>query len=414
MSLEPTVRFDAVWKRLSRRAQVSTFAELLYALPKRLLQARSDGLREHEFWALQNVSFELRPGETLGIIGPNGAGKSSVLKLLFRIFRPDRGDVKVKGRVTGLIELGAGFHPMLSGRENVFINGSILGMKQKEVRAKYESIVEFAELSEFMDMPVKNYSSGMYARLAFAIAAHADPDVLLVDEVLAVGDASFQARCYDWIEDIRKKGCTIVMVSHHMHLLQGASRLLYLREGQQQVLDTPAVAIERYLADQSEYLRGGDLQAAATQGITQVQLLRANEPVHELVAGDGGVFRVHYNFSEPVAGPVVTLELQHSDPRYSVLTPGGHLAQLCSAGALAECTAQGSGHFDVDVSAIQLPVGIYNVCASVKARGDFTALIRRDNILRFEVIRPDSSESGSLIDLPQRWSVATNSEVSQL
>ncbi|MCA8944865.1 MAG: ABC transporter ATP-binding protein, partial [Planctomycetes bacterium] len=155
MSTQPSVQFQSVWKRLTRRAQVSTFAELLYTIPKRILQGRQDGLSEHDFWALQDLNFELNPGETLGIIGPNGAGKSSVLKLLFRIFRPDRGQVIVNGRVTGLIELGAGFHPMLSGRENVFINGSILGMKQKEIRQKYASIIEFAELVEFADMPVK-------------------------------------------------------------------------------------------------------------------------------------------------------------------------------------------------------------------------------------------------------------------
>jgi lipopolysaccharide transport system ATP-binding protein len=248
---EPVMRMDHVWKRLSRRAQVASIGELVYGLPRRLLARRNgDGLLEHEFWALRDLNLELRPGEALGIVGPNGAGKSSILKLLFRIFRPERGTVRVNGRVTGLIELGAGFHPMLSGRDNVFINGAILGMKQREIRRKYDGIVEFAELQEFMDMPVKNFSSGMYARLAFAIAAHAEPALLLVDEVLAVGDASFQQRCHQWIAETRKRGCAMVMVSHQLETLRPATRCLYLNEGRAVMLDDPDTVIARYRRDQ--------------------------------------------------------------------------------------------------------------------------------------------------------------------
>ena len=413
MSTQPSVQFQSVWKRLTRRAQVSTFAELLYTIPKRILQGRQDGLSEHDFWALQDLNFELNPGETLGIIGPNGAGKSSVLKLLFRIFRPDRGQVIVNGRVTGLIELGAGFHPMLSGRENVFINGSILGMKQKEIRQKYASIIEFAELVEFADMPVKNYSSGMYARLAFAIAAHAEPDVLLVDEVLAVGDASFQARCYDWIERTRKKGCTIVMVSHQMHVLESASRVLYLNEGTPVMLDAPRPVIDRYMSDQAKLMTSGDNADDLAVGISRVQLLNNDNPTHELRAGDTATFRVHYRLAEPVVGPVVTLELMHNDPRFPIQTPGGQLAQLSSGASFRDQTIRGSGHVDVDLKSLQLPVGMYNVRAAVKGSGDFAAAIRRDDALRFEILRPPESESSSLIELPQSWRVVHQSEVPQ-
>jgi ABC-type polysaccharide/polyol phosphate transport system ATPase subunit len=203
----------------------------------------------HEFWALRGVSFTLNPGDMLGVIGPNGAGKSSILKLLFKIFRPDRGTVRVNGRVTGLIELGAGFHPMLSGRENVFINGAVLGMRQRELRAKYDQIVEFAELQEFMEMPVKNYSSGMYARLAFSIAAHAEPDLLLVDEVLAVGDESFQRKCYDWVAQMRKRGCAVVLVSHNLAVVEPASHCLYLKRGIIEASGEASGVIARYQQD---------------------------------------------------------------------------------------------------------------------------------------------------------------------
>jgi len=409
---DPGVVFKDVWKRLPRRTEVSTLAELLYALPKRALQRRDeDGLLPHEFWALRNLSFELQPGESLGVIGPNGAGKSSILKLIFRIFRPDRGTVRAKGRVTGLIELGAGFHPMLSGRENVFINGSILGMRQKEIRRKYDSIVEFAELAEFMDMPVKNFSSGMHARLAFAIAAHADPDVLLVDEVLAVGDASFQNRCYEWIENRRRLGCSIVIVTHQMQVVQSATRCLYLNEGRPMMMDEPAPVIDRYLRDQAERMERADAQPAASPGITQVQLLdRHQHPVHEVEAGAPVTLRVHWKFPEPVIGPVVTLDLLHDDPRFLISTPGGNLAQLSSGESLAAEVAQGSGAFDVVVDGLHLPVGMYCVRAAVKAHGALTAAMRRDDALRFEVRRPAGSESHALIELAQNWSVVAPTE----
>lgn len=398
------LRIDHAWKRLARRAQVRTLAELLYGLPRRMLTPRdADGLREHEFWALRELDLALERGETLGVIGPNGAGKSTILKLIARIMRPDRGSVTVQGRVTGLIELGAGFHPMLSGRENVFINGAIHGMKRRDIRSKFDSIVEFAGLGEFMDMPVKNYSSGMYARLAFAIAAHAQPDLLLVDEVLAVGDASFQARCYDWIEQRRREGCAIVLVSHHMAVVQATTRCLYLRDGRAVMLDSPRTVIDRYLADQAQIIKDSASVAPDHQGITSVELLGpSGEPVYEIQAGAPAVFRVHYNLGESVAAPGVTLELLHSDPRFPISTPGGSLACLDSGDALGG-TVQGRGAFTVRVAGLHLPVGMYSVNAAVKSAGALTAGIRRDEALRFEVTRPAGSTAYALIELQQQW-----------
>ena len=404
----PRVELKDVWKRLQRRSEVSTLAELLYGLPRRLFQRpNEDGLRPHQFWALQNISFALEPGETLGIIGPNGAGKSSILKLLFRIFRPDRGSVHVQGRVTGLIELGAGFHPMLPGRDNVFIYGSILGMSQREIRSKYDGIVEFAEMADFMEMPVKNYSSGMYARLAFAVAAHADPDVLLVDEVLAVGDASFQARCHDWIERRRRLGCSIVIVSHQMHVIQAATRCMYINQGQSLMLEAPRPVIDRYMRDQAERMQ----HTESEQGICRVELLNEHhEPIQELVAGMAVTMRVHWKLPEPVVGPVVTLDLVHDDPRYLISTPGGNLAQLSSGDTLNGETAHGSGVFDVQIERLQLPIGMYRVNAAVKARDAFIAAVRMEDAVRFEVRRPADSDSHALLELPQRWSLSQPTE----
>ncbi len=168
------------------------------------LHPKSDRLRRKEFWAVDDVSFELRKGETLGIIGPNGAGKTTLLKMLNGIVLPDKGSLRIKGRVGALIQVGAGFHPQLTGRENIYINGAILGMGKREIDKKFDAIVEFADIGDFLDTPVKHYSSGMFVRLGFAVAVHCEPEILLVDEVLAVGDTGFQTKCFNKIGELKK------------------------------------------------------------------------------------------------------------------------------------------------------------------------------------------------------------------
>lgn len=180
---------------------------------------RKDGLLEDEFWALKDISFNVLPGEAIGIIGLNGAGKTTLLKLLSQITPPTKGEIILRGRVASLLEVGTGFHPELTGRENIYLNGAILGMKQKEIKKRFDEIVEFAEIEKFLDTPVKHYSSGMYMRLAFAVAAHLEPDILLIDEVLAVGDINFQKKCLGKMEDITSKGKTILFVSHNLQII---------------------------------------------------------------------------------------------------------------------------------------------------------------------------------------------------
>src|SRR5512144_1128812 len=172
--------------------------------------------RQHDFWALRDVSFDVPRGETLGIIGHNGAGKSTLMKLLSGITAPTEGEITIRGRLAALIELGSGFHPELTGRENVFMSAAVLGMRRRGIAAKFDSIVEFAGRGEFIDVPVKWYSSGMYVRLGFAIAAHVDVDILLVDEVLAVGDAAFQIQCHERLNELRRAGTTMLFISHDL------------------------------------------------------------------------------------------------------------------------------------------------------------------------------------------------------
>ena len=175
---------------------------------------RRHRVKYDEFWALKDISFEVPSGTTFALIGENGSGKSTLLKCIARILRPESGEIVTKGKISALLELGAGFHPELSGRDNVFVNGSILGLSRKEIERRFDQIVEFAGLEKFIDVPVKNYSSGMYMRLGFSVAINVDPDILLIDEVLAVGDAEFQLRCLEKIDELRSAGKTIVIVTH--------------------------------------------------------------------------------------------------------------------------------------------------------------------------------------------------------
>ena len=207
--------------RDATRCCASTLTGTFTAPFKRLLHGNGVGGDEKStIWALKNVSFEVQHGEVVGIIGRNGAGKSTLLKILARITEPTEGLVHMRGRVGSLLEVGTGFHPELTGRENIFLNGAILGMGRKEIQRKFDEIVDFAEIEQFIDTPVKHYSSGMYMRLAFAVAAHLEPEILLVDEVLAVGDAAFQKKCLGKMDEVAKDGRTVFFVSHNMDAVQ--------------------------------------------------------------------------------------------------------------------------------------------------------------------------------------------------
>ncbi len=202
---------------------------------------------ETEFWALSNLSFEIAKGDVVGIIGRNGAGKSTLLKILSRITQPTSGKVRIRGRVASLLEVGTGFHPELTGRENIFLNGTILGMSHKEIRGKFDAIVAFSEIEKFIDTPVKRYSSGMYVRLAFAVAAHLEPEILVIDEVLAVGDAQFQKKCLGKMESVSKEGRTVLFVSHSMPTISSlCTRCILLEEGKILIDGEVSKAILRY------------------------------------------------------------------------------------------------------------------------------------------------------------------------
>jgi lipopolysaccharide transport system ATP-binding protein len=244
-----SLRLDHVFKRFRRGQRHDSLRDLIPSLVKRAVSRDRDrALVAEEFWVLNDISFELKQGDTLGIIGHNGAGKSTMLKHLSGIMEPTRGSIEVKGRLSALIEVGAGFHPDLTGRENVFLNGVILGMTRAEVKRKFDEIVDFAGLAEFIDTPVKRYSSGMFARLGFSVAAHLEPDILVIDEVLSVGDFAFQRKGLEKMRAIAKGGATVIFVSHNLQAVaEFCERGILLEKGRVIADGATDEVIRRYL-----------------------------------------------------------------------------------------------------------------------------------------------------------------------
>lgn len=283
------------------------------------LSSDSGRIRNGEFWALDDVSFEVKRGETLGIIGANGSGKTTLLKLLNGIFMPDKGRIEIRGKVGALIEIGAGFHPMLTGRENIYINGTILGMSKKEIDKKFDEIVDFSGIGDFIDAPVKHYSSGMYVRLGFAVAVHCEPDILLIDEVLAVGDEGFRRKCISKLNEFKSAGKAIVLVSHSMELIQGyCNHVIWVDSGVIKSIDTPLKVIDKYLRHivdiRQTAVKRGRRWGSGDATITNSQLLDADgKEVTKIKAGDEVSVVAKVKFKESVENPVFGMLLKNSE-----------------------------------------------------------------------------------------------------
>jgi lipopolysaccharide transport system ATP-binding protein len=251
--MKPIIRCEHLGKKYLLGARETVAPTLREALKNSLkskarIFSRQNGDRQTMVWALRDVSFEIYPGEVVGIIGPNGAGKSTLLKILARITRPTTGQADLYGQTGSLLGVGTGFHPDLTGRENIYLNGAILGMDRNEIARKFDEIVAFAEVEDFLDTPAKRYSSGMYLRLGFAIAAHLEPDILLLDEALTVGDAAFQAKCLQKIKDASLEGTTVLFVSHNVYAVgQLCDRAFHIHSGQLQDDGIPEMVVSNYL-----------------------------------------------------------------------------------------------------------------------------------------------------------------------
>jgi lipopolysaccharide transport system ATP-binding protein len=275
-------------------------------LPRRRLRLRRNRVRREDFWALRDVSFELPEGEVLGVIGANGAGKSTLLKILARITDPTEGQAEIRGRVGSLLEVGTGFHPDLPGRDNVFLNGAILGMRRSEIRRKFDDIVEFAGVSQFIDVPVKWYSSGMYVRLAFAVAAHLEPEILFVDEVLSVGDLAFQQKCLGRMDELAHGGRTVLFVSHNLAAVSAiCTQAIYLEQGRVVSQGGVREVIDKYVDHVKAPARTSVRDRADRQGDGRI---RVTDIVvgsgHSVATGEDVDIEVHYEAREPVHASV--------------------------------------------------------------------------------------------------------------
>ncbi len=331
------------------------------------LRVPSERLRKKEFWALDGVSFEIKRGERFGIIGPNGSGKTTILKIISGIYGPDKGSVTVKGRVGALIAVGAGFHPQLTGRENIYINGSILGMSRREIRSKFDRIVAFSGLEDFLDTPVKFYSSGMFVKLGFAVAAHCEPDILLVDEVLAVGDIAFQAKCLNRLEELKKQGVTTLLVSHHMPKIGSfCERVLYLAEGRAKVIAEPHVAInafecDTYFADEAVK---SNVQCPGYVPLGGAKITNLTFERHE-----NGHVRVDYGAPIRFSFDYDLMDKDPADCAFAVLVKRVSDGVMCF-GALSSFhgfrVEQPRGRMHVDIDGHNLVPGIYNLDAQIR------------------------------------------------
>jgi ABC-type polysaccharide/polyol phosphate transport system ATPase subunit len=283
-------------------------------------------------WALRGVSLAIRPGTTVGLIGPNGAGKSTTLKLMARILVPDQGQVRVAGRLSALLELGAGFQVEYTGRENVFLNASLLGLSAREIRRRFDEIVAFAELEEHIDAPVRTYSSGMYMRLAFAVAAHIDPEIMLVDEILAVGDELFQRKCFEWLDRFQSRGGTIVMVTHNLGAVRDlCTEAAWIEGGLIRQLGAAEDVVNGYLDDVRERIAraqepgGGADPSRAPLEIADVRLLnRKGEPAEQLTTGEPLTVEIAYVVNGPVETPMFGVAIHRNDGLYVYGTNTGN------------------------------------------------------------------------------------------
>jgi len=303
--------------RLRRGWHVTSLRDEVVRLGCRVL-GRPVEPRE-EFWALRDVTFSLERGEILGLVGMNGAGKSTLLKILSKVTVPTRGSFVARGRLGALIEIGAGFHPELSGRENIFLNGAIMGMSRREVQGKFDRIVSFAEVERFIDTPIKHYSSGMQMRLGFAVAAHTDPDILLIDEILAVGDASFQAKCLNKLAELKEEDKTIILVSHNLTTItEHSKRVLWLDQGTVRMIGEPDAVVDAFLEHVTEEI-GSDDEAGGLGGrdvgkkISILGVSLADEfqhPQSRFDRGDAVLIDVTYSSSQAMPGAVFLISIQ--------------------------------------------------------------------------------------------------------
>jgi len=363
------------------------------------------GRHSKTIWAVRDVSFEVHHGEALGIIGPNGAGKSTVLKLLSKITAPTAGEIMIRGKLSALIEVGSGFHPELTGRENVYLSGSILGMRRREITRQLDSIVDFAEIRQFIDTPVKHYSSGMYVRLGFSISAHLHPDILLLDEVLAVGDAAFQSKCFRRITELRQSGTTIVFISHDLNAVTRiCDRALLLMGGQIVARGTTHTVIAEYQR-LTDGLVQSSVKLSGEARITSVRISDGDDcDAATYHTGHPLNVRLDYTVSKPVEDAAFEVFLYSSD-----WSQFGHLTTELSNDLIH--LEPGVGTIGFSVPELGLQPGTYRVSATIIHRGQppGKAVDYREKCTTL-IVEPGKQVRGSFY-MPYKWQLSSGGEV---
>ena len=372
---------------------------------KQLITRRS-GSRYEEFTAVKDVTFDVREGEVFGVIGQNGSGKSTLLKCMAGILQPNQGTVTVHKRMSALLELGAGFHPELSGRENVFLNAAILGMGRKEIAGRFDEIVEFSGLENFIDAPVKTYSSGMYVRLAFAVAINVDPRLLIVDEILAVGDVTFQQRCLEKFVDFRNDGRTIVLVTHDLGSVKNmCDRAIWLTHGVVTGEGDPAELVEAYtemmLGNRNRNADGSVRRGSGELQIERVEMfVEGNEePVKRFRTGNNIRLRLHYRADKPVPRPVFGFSIEHLG--------GATVTSPCTRDVgLIPDRVVGEGFVEIALNNVALLPGTYDMHTTVS---DFNRQHEYDVLhlaLRFDVMTGKPYETVGLMTMAPTWKLS--------
>jgi ABC-2 type transport system ATP-binding protein len=360
--------------------------------------------RYEEFWALKGIDFEVPTGSTFGVIGSNGSGKSTLLKTLAGILTPEKGSVEIDGRVSALLELGAGFHPELSGQENVYLNGAILGLSKKQITERFDDIVEFAGIAEFIDTPVKNYSSGMFVRLGFAVAAHVEPDVLLIDEVLSVGDESFQRRCAEKIEEFRRDGRTIVFVSHGLgQVEQLCQDVAWIEKGELRMLGPAADVISAYQGDshQAERVEG---EQGARWGSGEAQIVgvtmrdAAGDVTSVLTTHEAATIDVGISAHTPLQDTVVVVRIDS--------LAGGSSVWETSTRRNGRTIGLIDGPANVKIAIPSLPLleGVYDLTVGLMDGTEVHPYDFWERRVRFEVRQYKSYDNG-LVSIPAEWTI---------
>jgi ABC-type polysaccharide/polyol phosphate transport system ATPase subunit len=409
MSEQAILTFDQVSKRFTFATEQP--GTVLETVIDRLVPRRRERTNPNqgELWALKDISFAVKPGESLGIIGRNGSGKSTLLKLATRIIKPTSGTVQARGRVSALLELGAGFHPDLTGRENIFLNGSLLGLSRQQMEQSYQAIVDFSELHDYIHMPVKHYSSGMYMRLGFSVAIHVQPDLLIVDEILAVGDQAFQNKCTQRVYQMIQDGVTVIMVSHNLESIRTiCSRVVWIEDGIMRGSGSADEVIAQYLEHTySRALPGKQWQSIGDDTfqrwgsqeieVTRVALLnQSGQPTTTFKTNDPMVVEIHYRAHEPVQDPVFGLAIFRSD---GVHVNGPNIRHA----GLNMGLVQGEGVLRYCVERLPLLPAQYKVTVAVYDSFIKKAFDHHERAYTLQVIGGGTKEIDGVVTLPATW-----------